>query len=292
MDKRIKIILDCFADWSKDCHEQYIERYDNPLHKKHIQELTTKTLQSYLELNEADIFHDYGQHETAELEFYKAAREYFSYQLGYGDSFYEDGAYRINAHKTKWQKLNRAIEKADTIPELLDCSDLDFECQNIVIEILSDNEMDEFTYKDLKSTLTLLEKNEFESKFGEKVVFEKLGRLYAKRIFAKLNPVRGRPSNRNSNLDTYRAFQFLRIVKKINALLENSRLMKTTPSELCELTFGSQNLLGEYDRGSEIDWALREYFKIKNSTVRSFLNSISRGKNALINEDIEASDYS
>lgn len=293
MDSRSKLILDCFAEWAEDCRAQYIERFDNPVHKSHIAELTKRASESYIVYRDLNIFDDYLEWDKAQQHFYEMARDYFAHRLGYGTSCYEDGASAIKRHKEKWANIREVTNAVDTISDLIEHKGLALEGQKIIAKTLS-----EVSYEDnfedfqrLKAKIAEIEYAEFESSFGEKVVFEDLGRLYAKKIFSKLNPVKGRPSHGINNLDSYRAYQFLKIVKNMNFILRENALPKTTASEVCQLTFGKNNVMNEYRRSEDIKWALEIYFKVKNSTVSAFLNSISRGKDKLTLRNLEAIDF-
>jgi len=283
MDDREKIILDTFADWSKKCKQGYTDLYENPIKESHVSQLKLKASKAYIAYRDIHGLKKSTERKFAQEKFLEAAREAFSFKLHYGDSLYEIGAARVNRHNSKWQSINSALDKSESISGLIDSLEFGSEERKTLKETLSQGD-----YKDnlndlgrLKLNLSTIQKHEYEKKFGSEKVFAEVGRYYAEMFFSQLNPTIGRPPKSFNNLDTVRAFQFSSIVVIINKKLSDKSYMPSNLKEVCELTFGKKNRLGLYSRESEIDWALREYFHIKNITVRAFLNSISRGKNKL-----------
>lgn len=275
MDERQKLILDVFADWSISCHEEYRERYDNCEHKKHIKELTEKAKNAFLKKGEYQVFQDY------ETEYYEAIYQYLLHGLHIGESIYYIKRDSIDRFQNKWSSAERIISQSENTHYCIESMMDDLDTSSLIHKILDEygDEVRLIELPDFKEAVSQFKSHEYERRYGKKITFEKAGRYFSENIFRKMTKPLGRPK-RWSNLDTVRAYQFSRLVELINDNLDKENIAKTNISEVCEFTFGQNKVANRHPRYDEIQWALREYFQIKNSTVRAFLNSVSRGKAA------------
>jgi len=276
MDERQSLILDIFAAWALSCHEEYNIRFENPEHKEHIRELTENAKNAFLKRGEYEFFESY------ETEYYEAIYQYLLHGLHIGEGLYETQRDRIDRFNSKWHSAETIMAQSKqsngAVESLID----DYGTSKIIFKILDEfgDEIRLLALEDFVEFMSLYKANEHEERFGKKFIFEQAGRHLAENIFRKMTKPTGRPKKR-SNLDTRRAYQFGRIVDQINNELGEKNLPKTTISEVSELTFGQKKLTPSHNQKNEIEWALKIYFEVKNSTVRAFLNSISRGKATL-----------
>jgi len=281
MDERTQIIVDTFADWAVECRRQYVENYENEDDKRHIEELRRAAKNTYFHARKTM---PYGWHGEAKKGFEQAAYEYFLYGLYISDSFYPIYRDRIERFNEKWRDVEQFLNESKSPKEAFDSiSDMSDAGYRLINRLREDHPyLDEILdLKDIKNTLAEEKKIEHEERFGEKAVFERAGRYLSETIFRQMTKPKGRPSLK-SNLDTLRAYQFGDIiVGKINKSLADTGHQKSTVAEVCELTFGHSKKLGSHPFASDVEWVLKEYFRVKNSTVKAFLNSVSRGKSRL-----------
>ena len=287
MNARTAIILDVFGMWAKECRQEFLRRFQNPTDLQHQERLLKTSLEAYYSYAEQKLFEDYDKLKELENNFMSVSREYFYYYLHLGDGLYEMQKDSYNRYAVKWEKLLAAIESSSKISQVIEKLESDFSSSQLFYEHISAVSYtdDVGSLKTIKEALIKQKTIEYENEFSESAIFEKLGRYYAKEHFRLMSPKKGRPKKHNSNLDTYRAHRFYYILEQINESLAKHDMKKTTIAEVCELTFGAKNVLEHHSSADDIKWALENYFKIANKTVRGFLNSISRGKLKLIESE-------
>jgi len=281
MDEREKLILDIFGEWASSCHQEYNDRYENPAHQEHINELTENAKNAFLKRSKYEVFRNY------ETEYYEAVYQYLLYGLHLGERIYHMQRARIDEFNDKWHSADRIISQSKNMQDAIDSLIGDFDTSDLIHKTFYDygNEVGELEFKDFKLFMTQKKTDEYEKRFGKKFIFEQAGRFHATDIFRQMTKPKGRP-RKTSNLDTLRAFQFGKLVRKINRTLKDQGYHHAAVSEVCELTFGDKRQVDKHASKRDINWALSEYFQMKNSTVRVFLNSISRGKSTLMEDEL------
>ena len=281
MHEREIVILNVFANWAVNCHREIKAAYEKPIHEKHINELTQNVKDAFLKKDKYDFFINY------ETEYYAALYQYVLYGLHYGKSFYLIQRDRIERFEYKWSCFIRTLSQSKNTLNAIDLLLDDLDTSLLMYDILDkhDDELHLLELTDFQRLILEYKAEQYEGNFGAKLLFEKAGRHFVENIFSEMTKPKGRPK-RNSNLDTFRAFQFGRLLKKINTNLVARRMQRSTTTEVCELIFSDKNKCKDHVFQNEIDWVLKDYFKIKNVTVRAILNSISRGKTMLSKNEI------
>lgn len=291
MDDREVLIFDTFGIWAEECRRQYIENFEDEDEKNHIKKLKEVAMATFLPMSVDPPMNWFGEHKE---KFERAAYEYFLHGLHIGESLYPVYRSRLDLFYEHWELTENILLTSDDASAAV--NRLSREVPKVVSDIEKKYGYDELMLvaigmEHLAKAISELKKSEYEKRFGEKAVFEAAGRQFAYMLFDKKQRGKGRPSSRSS-VDTMRAYQFGRLVAKINDALSESELKQTTIAEVCELTFGNHKKIDGHLFSSNIEWALNVCFRAKNVSVRAFLNSISRGKSLLSEDRFDDKHYS
>lgn len=288
MNEREAAICDFFADWSSEIHRQFSENHDPARFKEPIKEIRDNAKDAYRKKQECWDDRSMNGYSEAEENFHEAAYQYFLHRLHLGDGLYESAIYRLDSFFHNWNSLEQIIAVSESIADVLERTIYQSTDFKMVDHVLANS-----TYEDniedfpkFKTDLAIKKEEEWESQFGKKAVFEEVGRFYASKHFSQMLRGRGRlKKSWGDNPDTFRAFQLTRLVNKMNSELESQGFVSTTITEVFEMLIGQSSILHKYARKDEIEWTLNEYYMVKNITVRGLLNSVSRGKQLLTEQD-------
>lgn len=280
MNQRSKIILDAFADWSEHCKREYHEKYEDPTILSEIERTDRLAKEAYKQFQATDFLNNYPEWQAAKTNFLQVAERYFRLHIHEGYTSVAHQLSMIEFHDEEWSKLRTQLENCkeqSTLNLLID--EIDRKVESLVAKP-EFSPFDEFVtqksrtvayFNNAKSTAS-------RSEFGYAATFRDLGEAFALQHFENLFPKRGAPKKFLGNPDTYRYWQFKKIVALASEALEKNLLKPTSTREVCLLVMGEENQLAEFNRNQVIRWALEEYFSAGNITAEGFLNSMSRGK--------------
>ena len=275
MDERAKIILSEFADWAIDCRNAYDERYEDSKILETTKELTRIAKEALLKHYETDILRDYAAYQDTRDTFLDASYQYFRLRVSEGYEATESAIWELNQQEGNWTKIKGDIQNSLNLSEIKQA--LKSNCLKIPLLSESKHSFAEIQNDALK-TIETCRQSEHDSRYGQSAVFERLGKAYAEKIIADQLPKKRGAPKKSRSPDTYRSFQFGKIVDRVSNALQGKEENPTTAHELCHLLLGDEEQVSSFDRKEEIKWAMKHYFRASNMTPNGFLNSISRGK--------------
>ena len=290
MDKRTEVIFAVLANKAQNIKAEMNEHFNSGLYKHKVEVLRTKAKNTYLEKQRRWQTENLDGWKEAEAAFHEAAYEYLLYGLHIQDGLYISQENRISRFNKEWEALEEILKTSGSISDAVAKVD-----DTISYDRRLDEELELGNYTDnpsefkrLKLALAAKRLQEYDLKFGPKAIFEKAGKHFVEKLFHTQARSKGRPPrHRGRDINTFRAYQFMRLVNSINEELKKVEFEKTTISEVSELCFGDEQLLSDYANNAEIKWLLSTQFKTDGITVRAFLNSISRGKARFVPDDWE-----
>lgn len=275
MDERTNLILSVFADWAADCQEEYKKRYEDPLILDEMERLKATVVQALSVHSETDFSDNYELYHKTKDIFMEAAYQYFKLRVWEGYDATGFVIWELEEQEQKWGEIISDTEKCQNLDEL----SATLSINNLSIPLLS---KDTFTFKEIREDalriIGVCKDQEHDNQYGRSAVFERLGMAYAERLISDHLPnKRGAPKKRNSP-DTYRSFQFGKVVNRISEILQNAGQTPATAHEICHLLLGDKEQVSSFARHEDIRWAMKNYFRASTMTPNGFLNSISRGR--------------
>lgn len=284
MDERETAIFESFAKWATKTRAEYVERYENDKHEEIIKQITSSAMDAFKIFDNSRI-NDWGDWRDPSMkkEFERIAATYFLHRLDCGkDAFYSQHM-RLEAVSKSWSIIETALHYSENIAQFIDLLEENYSSELMyVLKILDLNEFsnDKEGLLLLQNELTASHEREYEKRFGERTVYEDLGRRYAEIYFnniVKKKKGRGaRPVPKSTHF--YKGIVFDGLVEKINSKLSCNNFNPTTAKEVCELSFGTDETLSQYTDQKDIRWALKVFFRIENITVNSFMNILTSGR--------------
>lgn len=275
---RDEIILQAATEWTIEQKRKHQDNVDGVDLASLADELSSVAEKAYNELavtSPLNSIDSYFEHETA---FHSAAARYFQFGLHRGSRIDAGVFASIDWLKREWFRSLPVLEECESYDDLFEAAQTYPEIEASIGRLPSgvDEDFGEYIAR-LQQFVSNDRRVSFDHEFSESAIYEALGREYAIRHFRERSKGRGAPEQ-PGNLDTYRAFQFDRLLQAVNVDLREKNHRAASKREVCRLIFNQVSKADAANCTEALAWLLAEHFQAANISEASFVNSLSRGR--------------
>ena len=287
MTVRSEILLNAAADWAMEQRQLYDARFSNPELISLTETAKNKADKAYRAAAKVEAWNDADDRLG---DFFEAAIDYFRLNLHLRAPALQNTLQEPENFKAGWTQLKDRIlscaNKASII-KLLSNSPLILNKQWVFALTKQQGHYDNGKFRE--EAIARLEahaEENFEIRYGDATVYERIGREFAVDHFAQLTGQKIKWANRGKNLNIYRMHHIERILKSANEHLLKNGEVKGNAKELVEILLNRDFSSLSTQKSQQLKWAITEGFQAQNIDVRAFLNSISKARNQLKAEGI------